>query len=139
MPEEEWKPVEFPKYEVSNLGRVRRSDNGLVVNFQTKPEGYKQLNITFGIHRLVAQAFLPNPENKPTVDHIKQVDPNQCDNSVSNLRWATWDEQRLNKRMLHIPISGHHHIHYNASKKKNTAYVIKNQVGLLEGNNHLQP
>lgn len=122
MSEEEWKPVEFPRYEVSNLGRVRRVDTGAIVNLQTKAEGYKQLNITFGIHRLVAQAFIPNPENKPTVDHINQVDSKQCDNSVSNLRWATWDEQRLNRRMLHIPISGHHHIHYNHN---NTRYWVR--------------
>lgn len=49
---------------------------------------------TFLIHRLVALAFIPNPENKPTVDHI---DRNRTNNNVDNLRWATMSEQNNNK------------------------------------------
>lgn len=41
------------------------------------------------IHRLVAEAFIPNPENKATVDHI---DGNRKNNSIDNLRWATYSE-----------------------------------------------
>ena len=42
------------------------------------------------IHRLIAEAFIPNPENKPTVDHI---DGNRQNNAIDNLRWATYSEQ----------------------------------------------
>lgn len=45
------------------------------------------------VHRIVAETFIPNPENKPTVDHI---DRNTSNNCVLNLRWATHTEQRIN-------------------------------------------
>lgn len=59
-------------------------------------QGYTR--IQFGgrqwtLHRLVAETFLPNYENKPTVDHIDRVRDN---NNLSNLRWATLAEQRQN-------------------------------------------
>lgn len=46
------------------------------------------------LHRLIAETFIPNPENKPTVDHI---DRNGLNNHVSNLRWATHSEQNDNR------------------------------------------
>lgn len=49
---------------------------------------------TFYVHRLVAEAFIPNPHNKPTIDHI---DRNPQNNHVENLRWATYREQSKNK------------------------------------------
>ena len=68
-------------------------------SFLTK-EGYHMIrlskdgkNKSTGLHRIVATAFIPNPDNKPEVDHI---DGNPANNSVENLRWVTATENRLN-------------------------------------------
>lgn len=109
-PNEEWKPVVsydnlfVDLYEVSSLGRVRRNfHDGYVRYITLKPDpyqGYTYCKLSNNkkvkcvlVHRLVAEAFIPNPENKPTVDHRNQ---NKLDNSVSNLRWTTYKEQAEN-------------------------------------------
>lgn len=95
-----WKEIEdYPNYEVSNQGRIK-SKNGLIRNPSTTKTGYKIIFLCkegtqkcFGVHRLVAKAFIPNPLEKPTVDH---KDRNKANNWVENLRWATRLEQSAN-------------------------------------------
>jgi hypothetical protein len=59
------------------------------------------------VHRLVGQAFIPNPENKPEVDHINRI---RHDNRLENLRWATREENQENKGTFKNNISGYKHI-----------------------------
>ena len=59
-------------------------------------QGYRRVKIdgkTYSVHRLVAETFIDNPDNKPTVDHI---DRNKSNNNITNLRWATSREQTEN-------------------------------------------
>jgi hypothetical protein len=90
-----WKKIEgFENYSVSNEGRVKNDKIFLKLSYNKR--GYSQVvlwnknkNKIQTIHRLVAQAFIPNPDNKPEVNHI---DYNKTNNHVSNLEWATKKE-----------------------------------------------
>ena len=102
---EEWRDIKGYEgiYQVSNLGRVKGLDRIVNTWNAYKPLGEKLLKPIlrngymyvslqgkcFGVHRLVAQAFIPNLENKPQVNHKNE---NKQDNRVTNLEWVTAKE-----------------------------------------------
>ena len=100
---EEWKQYKSSPYSVNANGIVRRVYNNgnvkylkpcvtnksyLWIDLIGKPERIKKL-----IHTMVAECFIPNPENKPMIDHINNV---KNDNRVENLRWVTNTENQQN-------------------------------------------
>lgn len=92
----QWKRVGESNVEVSSEGQVRK--DGMPWTPYIGHNGYEQVTVAGSkreVHRLVALAFIPNPDNKPFVDHINGK---PLDNRVSNLRWATYLENRHNAR-----------------------------------------
>ena len=93
--------IGYNKYEVSNFGRVRNVITGnFIKDFINNSHGYHKIRLrnengikSFFVARLVALAFIPNPDNKPEVDHI---DGNPHNNKVNNLRWVTHSENMNN-------------------------------------------
>lgn len=108
METETWKDIpNYPPYQISSFGRVRALpysrkrgkkitiDSGRILKqFPNKNWAYLYIMLSrykkgFRVHRLVAQAFIPNPQNKAEVNH---KDGNKLNNHISNLEWNTASE-----------------------------------------------
>ena len=107
---EKWVNIEnHPSYFISNFGRVfSKKSNKVMKNRVVSKNGYQQItldNSQLLVHRLVAQAFIPNPNNLPCVNH---KDENPGNNDFRNLEWCTYkynsnygtNQSRHSKKML---------------------------------------
>lgn len=95
---QEWKDIEGYNgyYKVSNDGKVCNAKRGTTIKQQKNRFGYMTVKLfkdnkgkEYKVHRLVAEAFIPNPDNKPCVNHI---DFDKTNNIVHNLEWCTYEE-----------------------------------------------
>lgn len=143
-----WKDIDFIEgfeglYQVSNMGYVKslarvvqypnscfnKTNKGVYRPekiLKTKTKRYCNVTLSNGgnlsyqtVHRLVAFAFIPNPENKPCVNHINGI---KTDNRVENLEWINWDEnvQHAYDTGLSKPIYGKKNHSYRHGKYAKT-------------------
>jgi hypothetical protein len=131
--EENWKAIEgCDNYEISNFGRVKSLERWTPIgrngNMRHRPErimkgcdfGFEYLKVNLRnnegktinkkIHRLVAEHFMPNPHNKPCINH---KDFNRCNNHVDNLEWVTYKE------------NSHHMVKGGRARNKTTGKLNK--------------
>lgn len=99
---EEWKPIKYDNYHkhthyISSLGRCRVVGQYYDIIYVPKePKNKKSVYDQYcgkKLHQWVAEMFIPNPDNKPYIDHI---DGNKHNNTIYNLRWVTPKENRNN-------------------------------------------
>jgi len=130
---EEWRPIqEFPNYEVSNFGNIKNIVTNKLLKCCPKG-GYYHVSLvnnetkkTFKVHRLVALAFIPNPENKTDVNH---KDKNKLNNKLENLEWMTRKENNTH-RCIGIKIT--------CNKNKPVLRIDKNTGELLAKYNSIE-
>ncbi|WP_418707181.1 NUMOD4 domain-containing protein [Barnesiella intestinihominis] len=136
---ENWKVIyDFPNYEISNYGNVR--NNTKIVKAVPNKHGYNVVVLCNGIrksvniHRLVAAAFIPNPDNLPDINH---KDENKSNNHVNNLEWCdnTYNHnfgtrnyranKHKNKRIAQFDIFGNKIAEYDSIK------IAASKIGVM--------
>lgn len=118
-----WKHY-IENYYVSNDGEIKNNLTGRILKLNSAHNGYKKTNVSINgklktvfIHRLVAELFIPNPNNLPQVNH---KDGNKTNNRADNLEWVT-----LQENVIHA-----HKIGLNKHKgttKKISRYTLDDQ------------
>ena len=95
---------DYPNYLIYEDGKVFSKKRKIFIKPSYNKDGYLKLRLckkckykNFYIHRLIALHYIPNPNNKPEVDHINRI---ITDNIIENLRWATREEQINNRDFI---------------------------------------
>lgn len=143
---EQWKEIKGNReiYEISNLGNIKTKDRegargkyikGHILSQRDNSNGYLRCDIniegktkSYLVHRLVAEKFIPNPDDKPFVNHI---DGNKHNNSIDNLEWCTRSENEKHawKTGLKHDIATKGELHgMHKLSKKDVEYIRANHI-----------
>ena len=131
---EEWKniPKEFidniEGYKISNMGRIK-SDKGRIMEGSKTLAGYLRVTVKnkrYSLHRLVAQVFIPNPENKPFVNH---KDGNKENSKLENLEWMTGSENTKHAHDSGFFLNTKPIVQYDKNMNKINIFKSMNEAG----------
>jgi hypothetical protein len=133
-----WRDIDnYDNYQVSNFGNVRNSKKNNLMTGSSNNEGYYVVSLSkdgiakkHRIHRLVASAFLDNPDDKELVDHI---DGNKANNHFGNLRWASSTENNRNRNISIVNTSGTKGVSWNIQNNKWQANVTIDGIQIFLG------
>ena len=129
----------YENYTVSTFGKVKNTKTGKILKSRLNGHGYLIIDLykdgnrkMFSVHRLLACAFLDNPNNKQCVDHKNN---DRTNNDISNLRFATYKENNQNSKLSSNNTSGCKGIDWKKKAKKWRAQIridgIKIHIGLF--------
>ena len=122
-----WKQIENLDYEINSEGIVRRISTKRTKKSFKRKDGYIGIQlyktkydiINYQLHRLIAIAFIPNPENKEYINH---KDSNRENNSLANLEWVTFKEN----------VKHGYEFGYSCNKGSKNGFSILNETQVLE-------
>lgn len=126
--------IGYENYLISNLGNVKNKKNKLLKVYKPK-DNYSTIMLyknntrkLYSIHRLLAIHFLPNPDNKPCVNHINGI---KSDNNLNNLEWCTYSENEIHSITLlnkkHNGVKGINN-HNNKLKERDIIDIRKSNL-----------
>jgi len=135
---EEFKTIkDFDNYLISNFGNVKSVKTNRILKPAIASHGYYNVSIrkdkktyTKLIHKLVAETFIENPDDKQCVDHI---DNNKLNNNIDNLRYATPQENIRNCKLYSTNTSGIKGVHYKKANKKWCAQIYIDGISVHLG------
>lgn len=126
----------WEKYQITDDGRVWSKKSNKWLKSFIGTNGYYMVCLCdngkgkfFLMHRLLADAFIPNPENKPCIDHING---NRLDNSLANLRWCTYSENNTNP----IYISRKTGVKRSSETRKKMSLARLGKASPMKGKHH---
>ena len=125
---EQYKTIQdFPTYSVSKTGSIKNNITGRILKQSKGNHGYQVVGLRnngqtkiMTVHRIVANRYIANPENKRCIDHI---DNDKTNNNINNLRFATHQENNRNAIIRKDNKSGFKGVHFNQNLNKWTANI----------------
>lgn len=134
-----WKKIkDYPNYEINEIGEVKSlerciiTSNGQIHKLKEKylkpslRDGYYRVYLNGdwkSVHRLVAECFIPNIENKPIINHLNGI---STDNNINNLEWCTHKENSLHAHRTGLQVCAKGEKHHNSKLTNNQALEIRN-------------